>query len=106
MSAAPYDCRECAACCRDASDGRVGVAAEDLVRWKREGRHEILAGIVPGHFGEQAFAARPDGSCIHLGVPGRPNDCSVYSTRGAICHLLQPGDPQCKAYRRVAGLPT
>ncbi len=81
MSAAPYDCRECAACCRDASDGRVGVAAEDLVRWKREGRHEILAGIVPGHFGEQAFAARPD-------------------------HLLQPGDPQCKAYRRVAGLPT
>jgi len=101
-----YDCRECAACCRDASDGRVGVSAEDIVRWKREGRHDIVAGLVPGHFGVQALPACESGACVYLGTPGRPNDCSIYPTRGSVCHQLQPGEPQCKAYRRVAGLPT
>lgn len=81
------------------------MSAQDLVRWKREGREDILQGLVPGHFGVTAFAARADGSCVHLGVAGRAWDCSIYATRGSACRELQPGDPQCLAYRRVAGLP-
>lgn len=74
--------------------------------WKREGREDIIAGLVPGHFSvEAAFPAREDGSCRHLGLPGRPSDCSIYPIRGSVCHQLQPGEPQCLAYRRVAGFP-
>lgn len=101
-----YDCRECSACCRDGSDGRIGVSTEDIVRWKRTGRADIAQSLVPGHFGVQAFPAREDGACVHLGTPHNPHDCSIYAIRGSVCHQLQPGEPQCLAYRRVAGLPT
>jgi Fe-S-cluster containining protein len=95
------DCRQCGACCRDAADGRVLVSAEDLLRWKREGRRDITASLVPGHFGQLAFAARDDGSCLHLGTGDRPGDCAIYATRGQSCRAVQPGDSQCLAYRRA-----
>lgn len=101
---AGLDCRACGACCRDGSDGRITVYETDLVRWRRQGAERMLSALVPGHFGEMAFAATPEGACVHLGVPGRPNDCSVYEIRGETCHMLQPGEPQCLAYRRAAGL--
>lgn len=97
-----FDCRACGACCRDAFDGRISVAAEDLVRWKREARADILAGLVEGHFGLMAF---PDhgGACVHLGTPDNEHDCSIYETRGHYCRLLEPGSDQCRAYRRTSG---
>jgi predicted esterase/Fe-S-cluster containining protein len=101
MDADEFDCRSCAACCRDASDGRVPVAAEDLIRWKRERRKEILDGLVQGHFGDLAFPADESGVCRHLGTPGHPNDCAIYETRGAACRALEPGSQQCRAYRRA-----
>jgi Fe-S-cluster containining protein len=96
-----FDCRQCGACCRDAADGRVLVGPDDLVRWKREGREDILDALVPGHFGQSAFAARSDGTCAHLGIDGRPGDCAIYATRGQACRAVQPGDAQCLAYRRA-----
>ena len=98
-----FDCRACGACCRDASDGRVPVSAADLVRWRRERRGDISSALVAGHFGELAFPAQPDGSCSHLGTAENPNDCSIYETRGAACRALEPGSPQCLAYRRTDG---
>jgi hypothetical protein len=80
----------------------VLVSAEDLVRWRREKATTILAGLVPGHFGQKGLGARPDGACIHLGTPGHPNDCSVYETRASSCHALEVGSPQCLAYIRIA----
>ncbi len=105
VPAAPeLDCRACAACCRDAADGRVSVSAEDLVRWKREKRQDIVAGLVEGHFDALAFPARADGACVYLGVPGHENDCAIYEARGWACRALEPGSPQCLAYRRTAGI--
>ena len=94
-----FDCRACGACCRDATDGRISVSAEDLVRWKRTGRADILDGLVDGHFGLQAFG-HVGGSCVHLGTPDNTNDCSIYETRGHYCRLLEPGSEQCRDYIR------
>jgi Fe-S-cluster containining protein len=95
-------CRECAACCRDAGDGTVLVSAGDLLRWRREKATVILAGFVPGHFGQQGFRARADGACIHLGSRDQPNDCSIYETRAESCRSLERGSAQCLAYARMA----
>jgi Fe-S-cluster containining protein len=100
-SGGELDCRSCGICCGDASDGRVGVSAEDLVRWKRERRHDILDGLIPGHFGVLAFPARPSGACVHQGTAESPIDCSIYETRAAPCRQVQAGDRECLAYRRV-----
>jgi Fe-S-cluster containining protein len=99
---AVFECRECAACCRDASDGRVLVNATDLVRWKRNGRRDLLAALVPGHFGQPALPAQHDGSCRYLGTPHSPLDCSIYDDRGSACRAVEPGSPQCRQYRRSA----
>ncbi len=99
-----FDCRSCAACCCDASDGRVLISSDDLVRWRREARPDILGGLVEGHFGMQGFGAKPDGRCEHLGIDDRPLDCAIYPTRGASCRLVEAGDPQCLSYRRAQGL--
>jgi len=98
------DCRACAACCRDASDGRVLVSADDLVRLRRSCRHEVVAGLVPGHFGELAFPARTDGRCAHLGTAANPNDCDIYEDRATSCRSVEAGGAQCLAYRRALGL--
>jgi Fe-S-cluster containining protein len=99
-----FDCLACGACCRQASDGRILVPAADIVRWRREGRHDLEGSLTAGHFGEQAFASRPDGSCVHLGVPGAVNACSIYDTRGTTCREFEPGSWQCREFRRDAGV--
>src|SRR5687768_4011786 len=99
---ATISCSTCdAACCRDVGDGTALVSAEDIVRWKREGAGHILKSLVPGHFGQEGFATHPNGTCVHLGIPGRPNDCSIYDTRGECCRALVPGSRQCLTYRRT-----
>jgi Fe-S-cluster containining protein len=98
------DCLACGACCRTGTDGRILVPAEDIVRWKRIGREDIAAAIVPGHFGEMAFAFRDDGSCVHLGTRESPHACSIYEIRGTTCRDFERGSPQCHEFRRDAGL--
>lgn len=98
---AQVTCDACeAACCRDIADGTALVSAEDIVRWKRQGAAHILASLVPGHFGQEGFGTHPNGTCFHLGMAGRPHDCSIYETRGEACHALVPGSRQCLSYRR------
>lgn len=110
MEADPYSsevidptvqCATCdAACCRDVGDGAALVSAEDIVRWKREGATKILDSLVPGHFGQEGLGTHPNGTCVHLGTSDRPNDCSIYPTRGECCHALVAGSRQCLMYRR------
>lgn len=95
------DCLACGACCRDVADGTALVSADDLVRWKREGRGDVLASLVPGHFSQMGFATHPDGTCVHLGTAANENACSIYETRGWACHALEPGSPQCRTYRKL-----
>lgn len=98
------DCLACGACCRQASDGRILVPAEDLLRWKRAGRHDLVEALVPGHFGELAFAYTPEGACVHLGTTDSPHACRVYEDRGTTCHEFERGSWQCREFRREVGL--
>jgi len=98
-----YDCLACGACCRTGADGRLLVPAGDLVRWRRIGRDDIAARIVPGHFGEMAFETRPDGSCVHLGAAQGANACAIYDVRGTTCREFERGGWQCREFRRDAG---
>jgi Fe-S-cluster containining protein len=97
------DCLRCGACCRTGEDGRILVPAEDLVRWRRIGRLDLVEKLVPGHFGEMAFASRADGSCVHLGTDN-PNACSIYEVRGTTCREFERGSRQCLEFRRDAGI--
>jgi Fe-S-cluster containining protein len=98
------DCLACGACCRQASDGRILVPAEDLVRWKRQGRADLLATLVPGHFGELAFESTADGACVHLGTTENANACRIYEDRGTTCHEFERGSWQCREFRRDMGI--
>ena len=104
LAAADLDCLTCGACCRQGSDGRILVPVEDIVRWKRENQVHILSQLVPGHFGEQAFASTPDGACVHLGTQANPNACRIYSERGTTCREFERGSWQCHEFRRDAGI--
>jgi Fe-S-cluster containining protein len=98
------DCLACGACCRQASDGRILVPAEDIVRWRRSGRADLVAQLVDGHFGEQAFAYTKEGACVHLGSAASHNACSIYEVRGTTCRDFEKGSWQCHEFRRDAGL--
>jgi Fe-S-cluster containining protein len=75
-----------------------------LARWKRQGRSDILRHIVPGHFGEKAFADTDEGACVHLGTPQSRNACSIYEDRGTTCREFEKGSWQCLEFRREAGI--
>jgi Fe-S-cluster containining protein len=98
------DCRACGACCRQIPDGTALVSEDDLVRWKRDGRKDILDKLVPGHFSQLGFGTDETGTCHHLGTAENANDCSIYETRGWACHALEPGSPQCLSYRKSGGI--
>jgi Fe-S-cluster containining protein len=102
--AQPLDCRACAACCRNAADGRVPVSTADLVRWRRAGLSHLADGAVPGHFGELGMPARSGGACRFLGGAGAPNDCSIYPDRPSACAKFAVGSRQCLEARRLGGL--
>lgn len=96
----PLDCLSCGACCRTATDGRILIPAEDLLRWHRIGRGDIARQIQPGHFGLEAFANRPDGNCVHLGTQVELYGCAIYADRGTTCRDFERGSPQCLEFRR------
>lgn len=98
------DCLACGACCRSGHDGRILVPAEDLVRWRALGREDLTQMLQPGHFGEQAFATRGDGACVHLGTPASPHACAIYEIRGTTCREFEKGSWQCREFRRDRGL--
>ncbi len=103
-SAEELDCLQCGACCRTGRDGRILVPEDDIVRWRRLGRHDLVDKLQPGHFGEMAFATRPDGACVHLGAEGQPNACRIYEIRGTTCRDFEKGSWQCREFRRDFGL--
>lgn len=98
------DCLACGACCRTGKDGTILIPEEDLIRWRRLGRHDIADATQPGHFGQVAFATREDGACVHLGTAEGPNACSIYAIRGTTCREFEKGSWQCLEFRRDFGL--
>lgn len=98
------DCLSCGACCRTGGDGRILVPAEDIVRWRRIGREDIVQKLQPGHFGELAFATTPSGACVHLGTPDSPHACAIYEDRGTTCREFERGSWQCLEFRHDHGI--
>jgi Fe-S-cluster containining protein len=98
------DCLTCGACCRTGHDGRILIPEEDLTRWRRIGREDLVAAVQPGHFGMMAFATRPDGACVHLGTASSPHACRIYEDRGTTCREFERGSWQCREFRREAGI--
>lgn len=98
------DCLTCGACCRTGHDGRILVPEEDLVRWKRIGRDDLVAATQPGHFGLVAFATDSSGACVHLGTADCSNACRIYEDRGTTCREFERGSPQCHEFRRDFGI--
>lgn len=104
MSGDELDCLRCGVCCRTGHDGRILVPEDDIVRWKRLGRHDLVEKLQPGHFGEMAFATTNEGACVHLGTESEPNACQIYEIRGTTCREFEKGSWQCHEFRREFGL--
>lgn len=101
---AELDCLTCGACCRTGHDGRILVPAEDLLRWKRLGREDLIEATQDGHFGERAFATNEQGACVHLGTALSENACQIYEIRGTTCREFERGSWQCLEFRRDFGI--
>jgi Fe-S-cluster containining protein len=98
-----FNCLECGACCHQRPK-TILVSETDLVRWKRAERHDILAQLEPGHFGQLAFAMGSNGACVHHGTPPEPHACRIYSDRGDTCRDFEAGSWQCLEFRRDGGV--
>ena len=104
MSDDDLDCLACGACCRTGRGGTILVPEEDIVRWRRAGRHDVADAVQPGHFGLAAFATTPEGACVHLGTEASPHACGIYEIRGTTCREFERGGWQCREFRRDFGL--
>jgi Fe-S-cluster containining protein len=99
------ECGRCGKCCL--ADFIAYVHEEDLERWRREGREDIL-GIIER---EQAvwagdhFASAVDGRYLH-GCPfltweGNCHACAIYETRPGTCRRYVPGSSEiCSQFQR------
>lgn len=97
------DCLQCGACCFQ-RPGTILVPEQDLVRFKRAGRDDILAELEPGHFSHMAFKMNDAGCCVFHGVPGEPHACRIYEDRGTTCREFEAGSQQCLEFRRDRGI--
>lgn len=102
-SAAVFDCLRCGACCYQ-RPGTILIEAEDLVRWKRTGRENILSRLEPGHFGHMAFQMAASGACVFHGTATEPHACQIYAERSETCIRFEQGSKQCLEFRRDRGI--
>ena len=98
-SATRSECLRCGSCCHQ-RPGTILVTEQDIARWNAEGRAGIVESLTEGHFGEMAFPTNSDGSCIYLGLPDAPNDCSIHAFRATVCRDFVPGSAQCLEFIR------
>ncbi len=102
---AKFDCLSCGACCFQ-RPGTILVSADDLTRFARLGRSDILEQMEPGHFSQMAFKMARSGACVHHGTDDSPHACRIYEIRGDTCRDFEVGSWQCVEFRRERGLAT
>lgn len=88
-------CRRCGKCCL--ADMIAYVTAEDLSRWEREGRKDILHIIeneqavwLGDHF-ISGRTGRPIYGCPFIEIEDGLFSCSIYETRPQVCRDYRPG---------------
>ncbi len=104
-------CRRCGNCCH--VDVAAYVSLEDIERWEKEGRHDILAHVsdndvtwskdrVVNRFGSNIRTCLM--SCAYLEWHGSSASCAIYETRTKVCRGYVPGStglcPQYQKKRR------
>jgi Fe-S-cluster containining protein len=97
------DCLTCGACCFQ-RPGTILLSEDDLLRFARAERRDILEQLEPGHFSSMAFKMNEAGSCVFHGTAGEPHACQIYEDRGDVCREFQAGSPQCLEFRRDRGV--
>ena len=97
-------CRRCGNCCR--VDMVAYISPEDIQRWERERRHDIIARLrendvmwagdrIVNRFGEKVK------DCVYLNGHGALFSCEIYETRPLICRNFIPGSSAlCPQYYR------
>lgn len=99
-------CKQCGTCCL--ANVNCYVTDEDLERWKREGRDDILHIIEHEHamwVGDHLVSSL-DGHYLHgcsfLMWDGSHYACSIYETRPSVCRKYQPGSSEiCPQFREI-----
>ncbi len=102
-------CRRCGNCCH--VDVAAYVTLEDIQRWDREGRHDIIAHVCDNDvtwsddrfsnsFGSNIRTCLM--SCVYLKWHGSSASCKIYETRTKVCRSFVPGSSDlCPQYRRT-----
>lgn len=100
-------CRRCGNCCH--VDVAAYVTLEDIRRWEKEGRHDILAHVrasgitwtgerIVNGFGTNIKTCLM--SCVYLKWKGSYASCEIYETRTTVCRRYVPGSSDlCPQYR-------
>jgi hypothetical protein len=101
-------CRRCGNCCH--VDVTAYVSLEDIQRWEKEGRHDIIAHVfdngvtwaqhgITNRFGSAIKTCLM--SCSYLKWHGLLASCEIYETRTKVCRDFVPGSSGlCPQYRR------
>ncbi len=91
-------CRRCGNCCH--VDVAAYASREDLERWERQGRQDIIAHVrangvtwsedrFSNRFGLGITTCRM--SCVYLRWDGPSAFCEIYETRTKVCRSYVPG---------------
>jgi Fe-S-cluster containining protein len=90
-------CERCGKCCL--ADVAAYIDEEDLLRWKNEGRTDIL-GLVAragGVWAGDRLISSAGGrilGCIFFIRDGAHGSCSIYETRPRVCRNYVPGSSE------------
>ena len=88
------ECRRCGKCCM--TDFTAYVTAEDLARWRREGREDILGMVEQEHTvwaGDRLVSSESGEDvrgCPFLTWEGDHSTCTIYETRPGVCRRFRP----------------
>ena len=97
LSAAPFDCQNCGACCAYSSDWpRFSLESEAALARLPEA---LVAADLSG------MRCEGDRCSALLGKIGSATACSVYADRPDVCRACMPGDDECLMARTRHGLP-
>ena len=91
------ECLRCGSCCH--VDMFAYITPDDIRRWEREGRHDILEhmrdhGITWAGDIIVSSAGTRLKSCAFLNWDGASFSCSIYTTRPAVCRDYAPGSSE------------